>query len=158
MHLTITVAITADRSADELAAVASETFAPYLTAVEPGQEPPASRIEGWVLLGRRIPAWAIDPASRPERQRALQRFPTWQCSAVASAPPHQGALARLAHIDRATLHATTAYIDLDGSWHDSGRLDWTAPDRAPRCWPRTYGDWVNALPDRTWLLLADAHR
>lgn len=158
MHLTITIAITADRGAAELATVATEILAPYLAAVEPDQAPPVGRIEGWVLLGRRIPAWATDPASHRERQRALQHFPTWQRSAVASEPPHRSALARLAHIDRTTLRATTAFIDIDGSWHDSGRLDWTAPGRAPHCWPRTYSDWVNTLPDQTWLLLADAHR
>ncbi|MCX8559187.1 hypothetical protein OS121_29515 [Mycolicibacterium mucogenicum] len=158
MHLTITVAISAHHSADQLADAATETLAPYLTEVEPDQRPPAGRIEGWVLLGRRIPAWGTDPASYPERQRALQHFPTWQRDAVDSAPPRQGALARLAHIDRTTLHSTTAYIDLDGSWHDSGRLDWTTPGRAPRHWPPTYSDWVNTLPDQTWLLLVDAHR
>jgi hypothetical protein len=60
------------------------------------------------------------------------------------------------------LIATIAYIDLDGSWHDSGRLLFPAAlapdDPEVRRWHVDYSAWITTVPENTWLILIDAHR
>lgn len=155
MHISITVAIDGSHDVNEIPSAVGRALEPYGDAAEviAAAATASGKFEGWIAGGRRVADnWVlthqshVDPAS-----------PHWQW-------PNQGRgyIARLRDIEPTSLTATTAYIDLDGNWHDSGRLHVPAAsattDPEVRRWRFDYSAWITTVPENTWLILIDAHR
>ncbi|WP_102144360.1 hypothetical protein [Mycobacterium hubeiense] len=155
MHVYITVAINGTLDADAVPAAVEQALAPYGEQRDViGEDAIATgKWEGWIVGGRLANSWAI--TAHPKL--ATARLPRWQW------PDHgHGSIARVRDITATSLTATTAYIHLDGTWHDSGRLDWQPTiahdSAAARRWRFDYSAWITTLPADTWLVLIDAHR
>lgn len=147
MHIYTTIAVPAAVTTELLAAALESRLAPYSDA---GDDTRAGKWEGWVLGGRRRGAWAVNNSARMTARRAVEGLPSWQQPTDST---RLGCLGRIQDIDLASITATTAYIDLDGTWHDSR-------ERGPeqRRWADDFAAWIDTLPAGTWLALIDGHR
>ena len=154
MHISITVAIDGSHDVNELPAAVGRALEPYGDVDQVVDAVTArGRWEGWIAGGRRVANhWILTHQSHVDTAS-----PPWQW-------PNQGRgyIARLHDIEPTSLTATTGYIDLDGSWHDSGRLFFPAAlapdDPEVRRWRFDYSAWIATVPENTWLILIDAHR
>lgn len=53
-----------------------------------------------------------------------------------------------------------AYLDVDGEWHERGRMGWWAivsDEKAESEWDAEFRAWLDGLPDDTWLVNVDCH-
>lgn len=148
MHIYATIAIPGAVTVDRLAAELEARLAPYDDAADDTR---GGKWEGWVLGGRRHhDAWTVNNSARASARRLADELPSWRRPADTT---KLGCLARIHDIDSRSITATTVYIDLDGTWHDSrGR----GPEE-PR-WADDYAAWISTLPADTWLALLDGHR
>lgn len=154
MHISITVAIDGSRDVNELPAAVGRALEPYGDAAEVSDTAATAsgKFEGWIAGGRRVAnRWGLTHQAHVDTAS-----PHWQW-------PNQGRgyVARLYDIEATSLTATTGYVDLDGSWHDSGRLHFPAAafnDPEVRRWRFDYSAWIATVPENTWLILIDAHR
>lgn len=69
-------------------------------------------------------------------------------------------LAEVADLVPEAIKSPFAYIDLDGSWHEKGRMGWfgMAQDEAEQeVWDSEYLKWIQDLPKDTVLVAVDCH-
>lgn len=147
MHIYATIAVPGTVSLNRLAAELEARLAPYNDAADDTR---GGKWDGWVLGGRHHRAWIVNNSARECARRICEGLRSWQ---RLSATARLGCLGRIHDIDLTSITATTVYVDLDGSWHDSrGR----GPDEPH--WADDYASWIATLPADTWLALLDGHR
>jgi len=69
-------------------------------------------------------------------------------------------LAEVADLVPEAIKSPFAYTDLDGSWHEKGRMGWfgMAQDEAEQeVWDSEYLKWIQNLPEDTVLIAVDCH-
>lgn len=110
----------------------------------------------WVIGGRWAGQWVLTPGAT----RALEPEGSAFGFTEESHDPRRTDAARKSEIEPESIGPSYAYIDLNRGWHQQGRAGWfgtTAQEMSEQAWAQTYTDWLQSLPDNTWLVKVDAH-
>jgi hypothetical protein len=110
----------------------------------------------WVVGGRFAGEWVLTPGA----VRALESCPSSFGYTDAIQNLNRTDAARKGEIEPESISPTYAFVDLDGKWHQQGRILWfgqSASERGERDWAAEYTHWFQALPADVWVVRVDAH-